>query len=182
MITRSLHKSGEQIYVDMSFAMVKDASGKMLGSMAVARDATARFLENVRKQLARIDPQAGNSGCLTTAPAPGDRRGAAQIHYVRRAKACAARMRRLTAFLEIAMPEAPGVTLVSTLKTTKTASGKAGKYHSLPALAKQFPNVSRLPVSMRIVLESVLRNCDGKKVTAGHVAQVAGWQQRTARR
>lgn len=53
MITRSLHKSGEQIYVDMSFAMVKDASGKMLGSMAIARDATKRFLEekNLRKQL-----------------------------------------------------------------------------------------------------------------------------------
>ena len=79
------------------------------------------------------------------------------------------------------MPEAPGVTLVSTLKTFKTASGKAGKYHSLPALAKQFPNVSRLPVSMRIVLESVLRNCDGKKVTAGHVAQVAGWQPNAPR-
>lgn len=53
MITRSLHKSGEQIYVDMSFAMVKDESGKLLGSMAVARDATKRFLEekSMRKQL-----------------------------------------------------------------------------------------------------------------------------------
>ena len=59
MITRSLHKSGEQIYVDMSFAMVKDASGKMLGSMAVARDATARFLEekSMRKQLAELTPK-----------------------------------------------------------------------------------------------------------------------------
>ena len=63
----------------------------------------------------------------------------------------------------------------STLKNFKTASGKAGKFYSLPALAKQFPNVSRLPVSMRIVLESVLRNCDGKKVTAEHVAEVANW-------
>jgi len=59
MITRSLHKSGEQIYVDMSFAMVKDESGKMLGSMAVARDATKRFLEekNMRKQLAELTPK-----------------------------------------------------------------------------------------------------------------------------
>ncbi|HCX82969.1 MAG: aconitate hydratase 1 [Curvibacter sp. RIFCSPHIGHO2_12_FULL_63_18] len=64
----------------------------------------------------------------------------------------------------------------STLKNFKTASGKAGKFYSLPALAKQFPNVNRLPVSMRIVLESVLRNCDGKKVTAEHVAEVANWR------
>ena len=62
-----------------------------------------------------------------------------------------------------------------TLKTFKTASGKTGKFHSLPALAKQFPKVSRLPVSMRIVLESVLRNCDGKKVSAEHVRQLANW-------
>jgi len=64
----------------------------------------------------------------------------------------------------------------STLKNFKTASGKAGKFYSLPALAKQFPNIHRLPVSMRIVLESVLRNCDGKKVTADHVAEVANWR------
>ena len=42
----------------------------------------------------------------------------------------------------------------------------AGKFHSLPALqAAGAGNVSRLPVSIRIVLESVLRNCDGIKVT-----------------
>lgn len=56
MITRSLHKSGEFIYVDMSFEMVKDEQGRMLGSMAVARDATARFAEekNLRRQLAEL--------------------------------------------------------------------------------------------------------------------------------
>jgi aconitate hydratase len=58
----------------------------------------------------------------------------------------------------------------NTLKTFAMPSGKTGRLYSLPALAKQFPNVNRLPVSMRIVLESVLRNCDGKKVTAEHVA------------
>jgi aconitate hydratase len=62
-----------------------------------------------------------------------------------------------------------------TLKTFKTAPGKTGQFFSLPALATQFPKVSRLPVSMRIVLESVLRNCDGKKVTAEHVQQLANW-------
>jgi aconitate hydratase len=34
-----------------------------------------------------------------------------------------------------------------------------------PGQAACFPNIKRLPVSIRIVLESVLRNCDGKKVT-----------------
>src|SRR6478735_9189369 len=63
----------------------------------------------------------------------------------------------------------------NTLKTFRTPSGKSGKYHSLPALAKQFPKVSRLPVSMRIVLESVVRNCDGQKVNAEHVRQLANW-------
>jgi aconitate hydratase len=62
-----------------------------------------------------------------------------------------------------------------TLKTFKTASGKTGQLFSLPALARQFPKIDRLPVSMRIVLESVLRNCDGKKVTAEHVRQLANW-------
>ncbi|RYF29111.1 MAG: aconitate hydratase, partial [Comamonadaceae bacterium] len=62
-----------------------------------------------------------------------------------------------------------------TLKSFKTASGKAGKFYSLPALAKEFPKINRLPVSMRIVLESVLRNCDGKKVSAQAVRQVANW-------
>ena len=64
----------------------------------------------------------------------------------------------------------------STLQTFKTASGKEGSFYSLPVLAKQYPNISRLPISMRIVLESVLRNCDGKKVTPEHVVEVAGWQ------
>lgn len=56
LVTRSLHKSGGQIYVDMSFAMVKNQAGEMLGAMAVARDATARYLEekNIRRQLAEL--------------------------------------------------------------------------------------------------------------------------------
>jgi aconitate hydratase len=63
-----------------------------------------------------------------------------------------------------------------TLKELKLKSGKDGSFYSLPALAKTFPNVSRLPVSIRIVLESVLRNVDGKKVTEQHVEQLANWQ------
>ena len=63
----------------------------------------------------------------------------------------------------------------STLQTFRTASGKTGRFYSLPALTKQFPSIARLPVSMRIVLESVLRNCDGQRVTAEHVAEVSRW-------
>ncbi|MFA7504629.1 MAG: aconitate hydratase AcnA [Burkholderiaceae bacterium] len=63
-----------------------------------------------------------------------------------------------------------------TLKEFKLKSGKAAKFHSLPALSRKFPNVRRLPVSIRIVLESVLRNCDGIKVTEAHVEQLANWQ------
>jgi aconitate hydratase len=69
----------------------------------------------------------------------------------------------------------------STLKPFKTPSGKSGKLYSLPALARQFPNIKRLPVSMRIVLESVVRNCDGQRVTPEHVAQVANWQPNAPR-
>ncbi len=68
-----------------------------------------------------------------------------------------------------------------TLKTFKTASGKNGRYWSLPELAKQYPNIARLPVSIRIVLESVLRNCDGKKVMPEHVVELAGWQPNAPR-
>ena len=60
-------------------------------------------------------------------------------------------------------------------------SKKSGKFFSLPELARQFPNVNRLPVSLRIVLESVLRNCDGKRITKQHVAELANWQPNAAR-
>jgi aconitate hydratase len=63
-----------------------------------------------------------------------------------------------------------------TLQSFQTASGKPLKFYSLPELAKAHPSVKRLPVSIRIVLESVLRNCDGQKVTPEHVAQLANWK------
>ncbi|MFT4243100.1 MAG: aconitate hydratase [Acidovorax sp.] len=69
----------------------------------------------------------------------------------------------------------------NTLQSFATVSGKEGRYYSLPALARKFPAIRRLPVSIRIVLESVLRNCDGKKVTPEHVAQLANWQPNAAR-
>ncbi len=68
-----------------------------------------------------------------------------------------------------------------TLKSFTPSAGKTGRYYSLPALAEKFPNVKRLPVSVRIVLESVLRNVDGKKVTEEHVKQLASWSPTGAR-
>lgn len=65
---------------------------------------------------------------------------------------------------------------LNTLKDFNISDSKKGKLYSLPALEKSLGiNVSRLPVSIRIVLESVLRNCDGKKVTEEHVKQLASW-------
>jgi aconitate hydratase len=81
----------------------------------------------------------------------------------------------------MATAKAPAHAFPKTLKSFKTASGKEGKFYSLPELAKTFPNVNRLPVSVRIVLESVLRNCDGKKVTAAHVEQLANWKPKAER-
>jgi aconitate hydratase len=68
-----------------------------------------------------------------------------------------------------------------TLKSFKTASGKSAKFYSLPELAREIPSVARLPVSLRIVLESVLRNCDGQKVTAEHVRELAQWSPHAER-
>jgi len=62
-------------------------------------------------------------------------------------------------------------------KTYTLASGATGTFYSLPALeAAGVGKISRLPVSIRLVLESVLRNCDGKKVTEAHVRELAGWK------
>ncbi|HNT85906.1 MAG TPA: aconitate hydratase, partial [Ottowia sp.] len=69
----------------------------------------------------------------------------------------------------------------STRKRFQTASGRSGELYSLPALARRFPNVKRLPVSLRLVLESVLRHCDGVKVTPEHVEQLANWRPRAPR-
>jgi aconitate hydratase len=70
----------------------------------------------------------------------------------------------------------------STLQDFRLASGRTGKLYSLPALGRALgARLERLPVSIRLVLESVLRNCDGKKVTEEHVRQLAAWQPNAAR-
>ncbi|MFA7233310.1 MAG: aconitate hydratase AcnA [Terrimicrobiaceae bacterium] len=63
-----------------------------------------------------------------------------------------------------------------TLRSFDTGTNEPGILHSLPALEeKGIGPVSKLPVSIRIVLESVLRNCDGKKVQAKDVETLANW-------
>jgi len=54
-------------------------------------------------------------------------------------------------------------------------------FYSLPALEKSGFNISRLPVSIRIVLESLLRNCDGKRVSEQAVRELASWKPKAPR-
>lgn len=65
--------------------------------------------------------------------------------------------------------------LYNTKSTLTTSNGKNFTYYSLPELAKQGFNIEKLPVSIRIVLESVLRNYDEIKVSEAHIKQVATW-------
>ena len=67
--------------------------------------------------------------------------------------------------------------LHKTLKDFDAGTGKKAKLYSLPALGKALGlKIDRLPVSIRIVLESVLRNYDGKKITEAHIEQLAKWK------
>ena len=71
--------------------------------------------------------------------------------------------------------------LFNSLQEFKFA-GKTGKYYSLPALEKAgLGRISRLPVSLRVVLESALRNYDGKKITEAHLKNLANWKPKAAR-
>ncbi|MEY2491788.1 MAG: aconitate hydratase [Verrucomicrobiota bacterium] len=64
-----------------------------------------------------------------------------------------------------------------TLRKFDRGGGRQGQFYSLPVLEEQgIGLVSRLPVSIRIVLESILRNCDGKKVQRKDVETLANWR------
>lgn len=73
--------------------------------------------------------------------------------------------------------------LVDTFKTLKRLDDKEGHfYYSLPALEEQgLAPISRLPVSIRVMLESLLRNCDGKRVKKEQVIALAKWEGRGTR-
>src|ERR1700754_3379469 len=67
-----------------------------------------------------------------------------------------------------------------TLQKFDAGNGREGFLHSLPALEEAgIGKISRLPISIRIVLESVLRNCDGKKVTDQDVRTLANWNAKS---
>ncbi|MBK8000757.1 MAG: aconitate hydratase AcnA [Verrucomicrobia bacterium] len=74
--------------------------------------------------------------------------------------------------------------LFNTLQSFDLGNGKSGQFYSLPALeAAGVGPISKLPVSIRLVLESVLRNCDGLKVQEANVKELANWkptEERTA--
>jgi aconitase A len=67
--------------------------------------------------------------------------------------------------------------LFTSLQTFTFADNQSGKFYSLPQLEQAgIAEISKLPVSIRIVLESVLRNYDGVKITEENVRQLANWQ------
>ncbi|MBI1175736.1 MAG: aconitate hydratase AcnA [Sideroxydans sp.] len=79
-------------------------------------------------------------------------------------------------------PSTTSSSLFNSRQSFALASGKNGTLYSLPALeVAGVGNISRLPVSIRIVLEAVLRNCDGKKITEQHVRELANWQPNAPR-
>ncbi len=71
------------------------------------------------------------------------------------------------------MPDSP----FNSLQTFESGAGSVGKFFSLPQLEKEgVGSISRLPVSIRVVLESVLRNCDSRKITEADVQALANWR------
>src|SRR5256885_8164344 len=72
--------------------------------------------------------------------------------------------------------------LFNSLQTFNPAAGGEGKFYSLPQLEREGVGpISKLPVSIRIVLESVLRNYDGVKITEENVRQLANWRANAER-
>ncbi len=72
--------------------------------------------------------------------------------------------------------------LFNTLQSFDLGNGRTGQFYSLPALEKAGVGpISKLPVSVRLVLESVLRNCDGLKVQEANVRELANWKATESR-
>ena len=72
--------------------------------------------------------------------------------------------------------------LFNTRTSFNLANGAQGTLYSLPALeAAGLGKISRLPVSIRIVLEAVLRNYDDKKIAESHIRELANWQPNAPR-
>jgi PAS domain S-box-containing protein len=56
LTTRSVHKNGSKLYVDLSFGLVRDGDGAVIGALAVGRDCTARYLSDsaLRARVAKL--------------------------------------------------------------------------------------------------------------------------------
>ena len=68
------------------------------------------------------------------------------------------------------------------LQSFEVSDGVEGSFYSLPQLEKNgIGPISRLPISIRIVLESVLRKCDGEKITEDDVKELANWKPNAKR-
>ncbi|HEU4477974.1 MAG TPA: hypothetical protein VFR80_05610, partial [Pyrinomonadaceae bacterium] len=65
----------------------------------------------------------------------------------------------------------------NSLQPFTPSAGTSGQFYSLPQLEKENVGpISKLPISIRIVLESVLRNLDGKRITEEDVRSLANWE------
>src|SRR5882724_7544281 len=72
--------------------------------------------------------------------------------------------------------------LFNSLQKFEICGGKQGEFYSLPQLEKAGVGpISKLPISLRLVLESLLRNCDGKRVSERNVRELANWKAKAAR-
>src|SRR5947209_2951368 len=72
--------------------------------------------------------------------------------------------------------------LFGTLQKFELGNGEQGAFYSLPQLEKAgIGRISQLPVSIRLVLESVLRNCDGKRISEQNLRALANWQPKAPR-
>jgi PAS domain S-box-containing protein len=59
LTTRAAHKSGSKLYVDLSFALIRDQAGSVIGSLAIARDCTNRYLSDkaLRARVSELEEQ-----------------------------------------------------------------------------------------------------------------------------
>jgi len=72
--------------------------------------------------------------------------------------------------------------LFNSLQSFNIRNSLSGNFYSLPELERQgVGQISRLPVSIRIVLESVLRNYDGERITEDNVRRLASWKPNDVR-
>ena len=68
-------------------------------------------------------------------------------------------------------------TLRDVCRTSLNAAGKTYHYYSLAELAKAYPALGKLPYSLKVLLENLLRNEDGGSVTADDIEALANWAE-----